>query len=158
MDHPVHGGWRGDHATAAVERGVDETRGIPRDGVRGRRVDNNNYYTRRSFANAVLRGWLGEGVEREGGEVGGRSRCRERSQAGEAEERMNRRGARGGRRAILKRDRYASLSRVLSSFSAAVPSLRLPRSPHPSHFLLFPHSPLPMCPLYTWPFVSPLRP
>jgi len=32
-------------------------RGVTKGGVRGA-VDNNNYYTRRSFANAVLRGWL----------------------------------------------------------------------------------------------------
>lgn len=68
--------------------------------MRGRRVDNNNYYTRRSFANAVLRGWLGEGgkVGRSADGVGagnGRPLYLARSQAGEAEERMNRRGARG---------------------------------------------------------------
>ena len=60
---------------------------------------------------------------------------------------------------ILKRDRYASPSRC-SLPSLPVLSLRLPRfspfSPFPpiSYSSLIPHP----CRLYTWPFVSPLRP
>lgn len=75
----------------------------------------------------------------------GRPLSRPRSQAGEARRE-------GGRRVILKRDRYASLSRALSLSL----SLRLPCSPSPpiSCSSLIPHP----CPLYTWPFVSPLRP
>lgn len=75
MDHPVHEGWRGDHATADVR---EDKRARCAGGLseRGERdtVDNNNYYTRWSFANAVLR----RGVSGVGWEVGERSECRER--------------------------------------------------------------------------------
>jgi len=70
-DHPVHGGWRGDHATTTVEGGGGGKRGgrvkrhrrVTKSGVRSA-VDNNNYYTPRSFANAVLRGGWQCGAER----------------------------------------------------------------------------------------------
>lgn len=132
---------------------------MTKGGVRGA-VDNNNYYTRRSFANAVLRGWLATRGGKKGSSVdgvgagngplscpvtSGGSRGRVSAETREG----------GGRRVILKRDRYASLSRALFLLSMCslydcLVSLSLPIScssliPHP-------------CPLYTWSFVSPLRP
>lgn len=64
---PRHRGCQGGQAGAVRAGGLSE---------RGERdtVDNNNYYTRWSFANAVLR----RGVSGVGWEVGERSECRER--------------------------------------------------------------------------------
>lgn len=45
------------------------------------------------------------------------------------------------RRVILKRDRYASLSRALFLFSRALSTIASSPPPPPGHFLLFPHSP-----------------
>lgn len=121
-------------------------RGVTKGGVRGA-VDNNNYYTRRSFANAVLRGWLatwggkvgrsvdgvgagnGRPLSRPVTSGGGRGRVR-----GETQEERG-----GGRRVILKRDRYASLSRALFLLSCALSTIA--SFSFPSYFLLFPHSP-----------------
>lgn len=43
---------------------------MTKGGVRGA-ADNNNYYTRRSFANAVLRGWLATRGGKKGRSVDG---------------------------------------------------------------------------------------
>lgn len=78
MDHPVHGWLEGrPRHRATVERGArtderrqerERERQMTEGGVRGT-VDNNNYYTRRSFANAVLwrKGVSGEGRAQQGG-------------------------------------------------------------------------------------------
>lgn len=66
-------------------------RGMTKGEVRGA-VDNNNYYTRRSFANAVLRGWLATRGGKKGRSVdgvgagNGRPLSRPVTQAGAAEE------------------------------------------------------------------------
>lgn len=127
-------------------------RGVTKGGVRGA-VDNNNYYTRRSFANAVLRGWLatwggkvgrsvdgvgagnGRPLSRPVTSGGGRGRVRGETQEGG-----------GGRRVILKRDRYASLSRALFLLSCALSTiasfllpllfLALPSFPTPIPYIL----------------------
>lgn len=120
-------------------------------------MDNNNYYTRRSFANAVLR----RGVSSVGWEVGERSGCRERLAAiwpgyrRRGTGRRVRERKRDGRGKILKRDRYASLSRALfllqySLYDCFVLLFLLPRI----CLLFLPLSPLPL--LYTRPLVSPL--
>lgn len=132
-------------------------------------MDNNNYYTRRSFANAVLRqgvvgDWGGCG-DRGGGkmsvnEVGvgnGRPFYLARLQEGEGGREGDRRDEKGEEKGvILKRDRYASLRSLPSSMYSLYDCLLLLLLPFSfSYFLLFSHFPSLL--LYTWPLVLPLR-
>lgn len=55
MDHPVHERWRGGHAAIVAVVVADRRLKDGEGGWIGVSVDNNYYYTRRSFANAVLR-------------------------------------------------------------------------------------------------------
>lgn len=137
------------------ERTGERHRGVAKGGMRGA-VDNNNYYTRRSFANAVLRGWLATWGGQEGRSVdavgAGNGRPLSRPVASGGGRGRVRGEARRGRRVILKWDRYASLSRALYLLSRAlstIASFSLPS--YISCSFLIPHP----CPLYTWPFVSP---
>jgi hypothetical protein len=108
-------------------------------------VDNNNYYTRRSFANAVLRGRGRRGSAR-AGRGGRRERGRSVDKVGAGNGRSlacpvmrgsgkRMRGKTKGRReVILKWDRYASPSRA----SPRALCLRLPRSPRLPSPLVYP--------------------